>query len=75
MQIVSSGDNLHEMSNKRQKDCLWKQRSHYGLEILFSGKNKKYVINLSYVEIAHREEKVKKVKDLFFNFYDTFTLW
>ena len=20
------------MSNKRQKDCLWKQRTHYGLE-------------------------------------------
>ena len=21
-----------ETSNKRQKDCLWKQRAHYGLE-------------------------------------------
>ena len=25
-------ESLHEISNKRQKECLWKQRTHYRLE-------------------------------------------
>ena len=40
MQIVSNGDNLHEMSN------------------LFSGKNKKHIVNLLSAEFAQRVVKV-----------------
>ena len=44
MQIVSNGDNLHEMSNPI---------------FLFSGKNQKSIINLSSAELAERVIKVK----------------
>ena len=53
MQIVSNGDSLHEMSNPVLETICMK------CQILFSGNNKKNVINLSSDELAQREVKVK----------------
>ena len=50
MQIVSNGDNLHPMETICMK-C----------QILFSGKNKKNIINLSSVELAQRVVKAKSL--------------
>ena len=41
----NNNNNKHEnKQNKRQKDCLWKQRAHYGLK---NG-------SLSFIETLHR---------------------
>ena len=41
----SSGENVQEISNKRQKDYLWNQRTHYALE---NG-------SLSVIETLHKQ--------------------
>ena len=72
MQIISSGDNLHgdnlrEMSEPvfwekirkymYHQDNLHKVRQ-FACQNLFSGKNKKSIINLLYTELAQREVKI-----------------
>ena len=54
MQIVSLGDNLHEMS----KLVFSKETICMKFQSLLSGKNKKNIVNLSSAKLAKRVVKV-----------------
>ena len=53
MQIVSSGDNLDEISNPVETISMKYQ-------ILFLGKLRKTMANLSFVKLGQREVNIKK---------------
>ena len=60
MQIVSNGDNLHEMSNPEDISCKLSQFA-WNVKSCFLWKNKKNNVNLSSAEYACRVINVKGI--------------
>ena len=50
LRYLLTGDSFDKMPNKRLKDCLWKQRTHYRLE------NQ----SLGFIETLHKQKMFEK---------------